>query len=100
MIDFRYWFTQLALYAGKNPWEFLYITLIFLTPFFALSAYMSWKLAKEIDLQEKEKRKKVKMEAGIAKAKLLKENKNPAPAKQSKPGKQSKPAKAGKQKSE
>ena len=61
--------TQLVLYAGKNPWEFLYMVLICLSPLFALSAYMSYRLAKEIDKEDKEKRKRAKREASIAKSK-------------------------------
>lgn len=40
-------------WAAKEPWTFLYYVLLFLSPFFLVSAYLSHKLSKAIDKQEK-----------------------------------------------
>jgi len=44
-------------WAAKEPWTFLYYVLIFLSPFFLISAFLSHKLSKAIDKQEKAKAK-------------------------------------------
>ena len=91
----RAWFeTQLAslmAYAARNPTEFLFYVLLILSPFFAISAYLSWKLSKAIEKEEKvsgnrcvslriecnlqEKKRKAKMQAGIARSRELSDKK-------------------------
>jgi hypothetical protein len=44
---------------GENPWQFLYYTLLILSPLFGLSAFLSYKLIQEIDKKEKENKKKL-----------------------------------------
>lgn len=63
------WFESILIWAATNPYQFLYNVLLCLSPLFFLSALLSWKLAKEIKQQEKEKKKKLKREANIAKVK-------------------------------
>ena len=43
------------MWAAKEPWTFLYYVLLFLSPFFLISAFLSHKLSKAIDKQEKSK---------------------------------------------
>ncbi len=66
------WFSQqfstALVYAAKNPWEFLFYVLLILSPLFAISAFFSWKLAKEIDREKKEKARKTRRQENIAKA--------------------------------
>jgi hypothetical protein len=54
------WFRSLAKWANENPGQFIYTILIILSPFFAISAYLSWKLAKHLDSEEKKKKIKAK----------------------------------------
>ncbi len=65
--DWRKTLADIVLFAGQNPWQFVYYVLLILSPFFAVSAYLSWQLAKQIDAKEKEKKKKAKREANMAK---------------------------------
>lgn len=46
------------MWAAKEPWTFLYYVLLFLSPFFLISAFLSHKLSKAIDKQEKSKAQK------------------------------------------
>ena len=55
-------------YAARNPWQFVYYVLLILSPLFLISAVMAWKLAKEIQQKEKDKKRKAKREANMAKA--------------------------------
>jgi predicted solute-binding protein len=70
--DWRETLKAVLIFAGKNPWSFIYYILLCLSPFFALSAYLSWQLAKQIEAKEKEKKKKARREANIAKARRQK----------------------------
>ena len=62
----------LAQLAAQNPWSFLYYVLLGLSPFFLMSIVLSIKLAKALEAQEKENKRKVKREASIAKARRVK----------------------------
>jgi len=66
------WMDSVVLYAAQNPWQFIYYILLVLSPFFFISAMLSWKLAKHIEQQEKDKKKKAKRESNIAKIKRAK----------------------------
>jgi len=46
------------IWAAKDPWTFLYYVLVGLSPFFAISAFLSYKLSKAIDKQEKAQQKR------------------------------------------
>lgn len=65
---FSHHFSALLVYAAKNPWEFLFYVLLILSPLFAISAFFSWKLAKEIEREKKEKARKARRQENIAKA--------------------------------
>jgi len=67
-IDWKEWLESIVMFAAKNPGTFLYYILLGLTPLFLVSAILSWKLAKHLEQQERDKKKKAKREAGIAKA--------------------------------
>ncbi|RWS11539.1 small integral membrane protein 15-like protein [Dinothrombium tinctorium] len=51
-------FTILAKYANENPTQFVTTVLLILSPFFVVSAYLSWKLAKHLELEQKKKKAK------------------------------------------
>ena len=63
------WFHQLVIYAATNPWDFCWYLLIALSPLFCISAVLSWKLAKAIEAQEKEKNRREKKKANLNKVK-------------------------------
>lgn len=54
------WIRWLLEWANDNPAQFLYTVLIILSPFFLISAFLSWKLAKHIESEEKKKKQKAK----------------------------------------
>lgn len=53
-------------FAATNPWQFIYYVLLVLSPLFLISAILAWKLAKEIQHKEKDKKRKAKRESNIA----------------------------------
>lgn len=53
-------FNSFMVWAAKDPWTFLYYVLLGLSPFFAISAFLSYKLSKAIDKQEKAQQKRRK----------------------------------------
>lgn len=65
--DWRKMLADVVIFAGTHPWQFVYYVLLMLSPFFAISAYLSWQLAKQIEAKEKEKKRKSKRDANIAK---------------------------------
>ena len=58
---FNEWLKWLSEYAHENPGQFLFTILLILSPFFALSAYLSYKLAKHLEKEEKKKAKRSRM---------------------------------------
>ena len=70
--DWRKMLLDVVVYAGKDPWNFIFYVLLCLSPFFLTSAYLSWYLVKQIDSEEKEKKKKMKKDANLAKIKRQK----------------------------
>jgi hypothetical protein len=68
-MDWQKILTDVVLFAGEHPWQFIYYVLLFLSPFFAISAYLAWKLAKEIEVKEKEQKRKDKRKENIMKRK-------------------------------
>lgn len=67
-IEWKEWLESIVIFAAKNPGTFLYYILLGLSPLFLISAILSWKLAKHLEQQEREKKRKAKREASIAKA--------------------------------
>lgn len=61
------WLHQLVVYAARNPWEFCWYLLLCLSPMFFISAMLSWKLAKALEAQEKDKSRKDKRKANMNK---------------------------------
>ncbi|XP_041358323.1 small integral membrane protein 15-like [Gigantopelta aegis] len=57
----------LLVWAAQNPWQFIYYVLLCLSPLFLISAYLAWSLAKQIESKEKDKKKKSRREANMAK---------------------------------
>lgn len=59
MIDVvKEWVQWAAKWAAENPGSFIYTVLLVLSPFFIISAYLSWKLAKHIEADQKKKKAK------------------------------------------
>nr|ALS04958.1 small integral membrane protein 15 [Pseudodiaptomus poplesia] len=56
------WLESFLIWASKEPLDFLFYVLVFLSPFFCLSAYLSWKLCKEIEAKEAKRKRKAKKE--------------------------------------
>ena len=52
---------------ATNPWQFLYYILLFLTPMFVISGYLAYRLAKDIERNEKTKRAKTQQKVNLAK---------------------------------
>ncbi|OQR74720.1 UPF0542 protein C5orf43-like [Tropilaelaps mercedesae] len=50
------WLQPLVEYASHNPWEFLKYVMLILSPFLCLSALLSWKLAKQLEKEERFKK--------------------------------------------
>lgn len=71
-IDWKAWLESLILYAGQHPYQFIYYVLLALSPFFAISAFLAWQLAKQIEQKEKDKKRKAKRDANIAKTRRQK----------------------------
>jgi len=82
-IDWHQKFMDIVVYAGifyrlflndfnlfflaSNPWQFLYYIFLFLTPMFVISGYLAFRLAKDIERNEKAKRAKKQQNTNIAK---------------------------------
>jgi hypothetical protein len=66
-IDWHQKFMEIVVYAATNPWQFLYYIFLFLTPMFVISGYLAYRLAKDIERNEKAKRAKTHQNANIAK---------------------------------
>ncbi|CAD5118685.1 DgyrCDS7368 [Dimorphilus gyrociliatus] len=66
--DWKYYMRETIIFAGQHPYLFVYYVLLALSPLFGISAYLSYKLAKDIESQEKKKKRKKEREANIAKA--------------------------------
>lgn len=65
MVDLRAWMDSVVEWAAKSPGEFIYYVLLGLSPFFLISAFLSWKLAKHIEQEEKKKKQKSKKKANV-----------------------------------
>ncbi|KAA0199713.1 hypothetical protein FBUS_08617 [Fasciolopsis buskii] len=64
---FAYMGLKLVIYVAKDPWGFFATVLMILTPLLGLSAFCAFKLAKEVQRQEEEKKLRDKRNAAIAK---------------------------------
>lgn len=60
MDTMREWTEWLIRWAAENPWSFLYTVLLVLSPLFLISAFLSWKLAKHLEGDQKKLRAKQK----------------------------------------
>lgn len=56
-----------GLLLASNPWQFLYYVFLCLTPMFLISGYLAYRLAKDIERNDKSKRAKIQQNANIAK---------------------------------
>ncbi len=70
--DWNQMLKDLLVWAAQNPWTFIYYVLLCLSPFFLISAGLAWQLAKQIESKEKDKKRKAKRGANIAKARRQK----------------------------
>ena len=59
-------------YAAQNPYEFIFYVVLLLSPFFLVSALLSYKLAKQIEAKEKAQRRDERRKRNIQKAKAAK----------------------------
>ncbi|KAI1280648.1 Small integral membrane protein 15 [Halotydeus destructor] len=50
------WGRWLVKWASENPGSFVSTILLILSPFLVISAYLSWKLAKHIEADQKKKK--------------------------------------------
>lgn len=66
--DFNELLRDVLQYAASNPWQFIYYVLLGLSPLFFISAILAWQLAKQIEHKEKDKKRRAKREANMAKA--------------------------------
>lgn len=60
------WFAYSCSLAS-NPWQFLYYVFLFLTPMFAISGYLAYRLAKDIERNERVTRTKNQQKINVAK---------------------------------
>ncbi|XP_003745834.1 small integral membrane protein 15 [Galendromus occidentalis] len=64
------WILPLVEYAAVNPWEFLQYTIMCLSPFLCLSGILSWKLAKQLEREEKLRKAHAKRTNAIKQRKI------------------------------
>lgn len=57
-INWHQKFTDIVIYAATNPAQFFLTIIICLSPFFVLSSYLAYRLAKQIEREETLKQKK------------------------------------------
>ncbi|OQV21732.1 hypothetical protein BV898_04310 [Hypsibius exemplaris] len=62
-------FRQTLQWIEANPTTFVYYVILILTPFLAISAFLSWKLSKEMQKEAKEKKQKESRTKAILAAK-------------------------------
>lgn len=72
VLDVRAWFEYVVEWAAKSPGEFITYVLLALSPFFLVSAVLSWKLAKHLEAEEKRKKQRSKKKANIAETRRTK----------------------------
>ncbi|KAH6941775.1 hypothetical protein HPB50_023581 [Hyalomma asiaticum] len=72
MVDIKEWANSIVEWAAKSPGEFIYYVLLCLSPFFLISAFLSWKLAKHIEAEEKRKKQRSKKKANVAETRRAK----------------------------
>lgn len=70
--DVKAWFEYLVQWAAKSPGEFITYVLLALSPFFLISAILSWKLAKHLEAEEKKKKQRSKKNANMAETRRTK----------------------------
>jgi hypothetical protein len=57
---FQGWLNTQLVWASQEPWTFLYYILLLLSPFFCISAYLSWKLSQQIEKQRRKRSERKK----------------------------------------
>ncbi|KAI3381797.1 hypothetical protein SNEBB_000845 [Seison nebaliae] len=77
--DWKEFLFRLIIKAGENPWEFIVSLLLLLTPFFIISAYLSYRMLKQLKQEKKVKDKanfrKKAIQQAMEKAQHKNENK-------------------------
>lgn len=63
---------ELVKYVAVHPYEFVFYFVLLLSPFFLVSAILSYKLAKEIEAKEKAQKRDERRKRNIQKAKASK----------------------------
>lgn len=63
---------EVVKYAALNPWEFIYYVVLMLSPLFLASAILSYKLAQQIQKEEKAKKREERRKKNIQKVKSQK----------------------------
>ncbi|XP_066499483.1 small integral membrane protein 15 [Hoplias malabaricus] len=74
MIDPKAWAEYVVEWAARDPYGFLATVILALTPLFIASALLSWKLAKMIEVRDRDQKKKKRRKENIAKAKRAKKD--------------------------
>ncbi|CAG0881922.1 unnamed protein product [Darwinula stevensoni] len=64
---------NLLIFAARNPYTFLFYILLCLTPFFMVSAFLSFKLMKAIEARDKEQQRRSKRASNVAKLRKKKD---------------------------
>lgn len=60
MDSLRSWAEWTVRWAADNPWSFLYMVLLVLSPLFLVSAFLSWKLARDLNNDQRKNKAKQK----------------------------------------
>ncbi|XP_037115190.1 small integral membrane protein 15 [Syngnathus acus] len=65
----RAWVQYIVEWCAKDPYGFLTSVLLALTPLFIACALLSWKLAKLIEVRDKEQKRRQRRQENLAKVK-------------------------------
>ncbi|KAM9823469.1 small integral membrane protein 15 [Syngnathus typhle] len=65
----RAWLQYIKEWCDEDPYGFLTSVLLALTPLFIASALLSWKLAKLIEVRDKEQKRRQRRQENLAKVK-------------------------------
>ncbi|XP_040074672.1 small integral membrane protein 15 [Ixodes scapularis] len=72
LVDVKAWLDTVVRWAAESPGEFIYYVLLGLSPFFLISAFLSWKLAKHLEAEDKRKKQRSKKKANVAETRRTK----------------------------
>ncbi|XP_046859831.1 small integral membrane protein 15-like [Xenia sp. Carnegie-2017] len=73
--NFDIYLRKFVIYVGKNPREFVSYVVVILSPMMLICGYLSWKLIQLTNQEEKEKKRKGKINSNIAKIRRKKKAK-------------------------